>query len=273
MNFESYNYKKRQQIEGYICSSEDQKLEEGECTPEPLSSDSHDSDESFHYTELLRGIRQDRLSSILNDPQVQRDSWKRKSHVGNVAAFQFDLNKDYVRNMLRLMYERFNCVSVYSFAMIEPGDIVYYLSPYVLGLHQTDSGSYVKQVGPRDCTARMKMKGRFGIVVAKYKRVVKVAEMTTFNHKGLAAALPQDLWDEYCGIKEFDSEIKYTHPNMDKREPLEIRSSVCTIHELTSVHLVTNQINECNQIMIAGRLTNTSLESLKRMIRNVEERD
>lgn len=267
----SYNYKRRQQLEGYFSSSQDKDIEDDQYTSNSTSSEPCDSYEELHYTELLHDIRQDRLSSILNDPQVQRDSWKRKSHVGNTAAFQFDFKKGYIRNMLRHMYERFDCVSVYSLAMLEPGDIIYYLSPYVLGLHQKDSGYYVKQVGPSNCTARMKMKGRFGIVVAKYKRVVKVAEMTTFNRQGLAAALTQDMWDEYCGIREFDSKTNYYHPSMPKRQPLEVRSSVCEIHEMTSVHLVTNQINECNQIMIAGRLVNASLEKLREMIQDTED--
>lgn len=251
-------------------------LEDGELTPESYgcseisvsrsnswsSTDAHE----WLYEDLLNN-KPAKWSDRILRPEVTADLRKREFHSGERSAYQFDMRKSYVRDMLHYMYERFDTVTVYSQAMLEPGDIIYYLRPFTLGLHQNDHGKYVAEVGDSLCTARMKMKGRFGIVVSVFGQCIKVVELTTFDHQGLAATKPQHLWPEYVGLRQHWDK-GYLHPAPNKA--LEVGYSCCDIHPDTSVHLITDKISLSNQIMIAGHITSDSLARLRTMIKRVE---
>jgi hypothetical protein len=231
------------------------------------------SEEYSSYLDELYGGRyeqdfRDRLDSErLARPEVVADEYKRAGCSGDICARQFSFNLKWVREMLRHMYERYNWVTVYSMGMLDIGDIVYYLCPFTVGLHQDVEGYNVASIGGPDCTARVQLKGRFGIVVSKSFQNIKVAQMYTFNGKGLAQAKPQHMWREYVGIRETGVR-NYQNPSPHKE--LEVGKTCVDIDANTSVYLITDKISLTSQSMISGRITDESLKRLRRMISKVD---
>jgi hypothetical protein len=214
------------------------------------------------------GRRDEKLSERLDKPEVEWDRARKWSHSGDQAAWQFNHRAGHVKHMLRHMYQRYDTVSVYSLALLEPGDIVYYLQAFPMGQEQNGQGDYVAYVGGPDCTARIKCKGRFGIVVAKHTQRVTVAPVYTFGGRGIAKAKPQWCWKEYVGLRE-TGQKDCNHPGPNG-EPLEAGWSCTDISEDASVCLLTEKIGLNDQIMISGRLTETSLKRLCELIRKVD---
>jgi hypothetical protein len=165
--------------------------------------------------------------------------------------------------MLQYMYNKYDTVSFFSVGLIETGMIIYYLSPYTLGRHQSNvQGSGIANVR----AARMQMKGRFGIVVSKHAESLKVTEVYTFQGKGLQSKTQKD-WNEYVGLRCADDKNFYT---ISKNKPLEVGQAVCEILPTSSAHLVTTKITLSSQIMMAGWITADSLERLQTMVKEMD---
>ena len=211
----------------------------------------------------------DKLSDVLDDPEVTADMHRRVHHSGWDCARQFNLDLTYVIDMLHHMWERYDTVSVYSLGMLEPGTIIYYLEPYTLGLLQADQGWGTAAVGGPGCTARVHLKGRFGIVLNVFSQHLKVAEMATFGGKGLAQAKAQRCWHEYVGIRSVDQK-NYLNPSPNRA--LEVGFSCCRIDPKASVHLLTDKISLGSQVLIAGNITSDSLARLQTMVKKLENR-
>jgi hypothetical protein len=249
-------------------SADDEKSSSGSQTLTWSSAESSPPRDA-HYTELLkRSSSPPELSPRLSDPAVIADAHNRRFHSSNNAAYCFNWHQPHVTDLLLYMYERYNTVSVYSINMLKPGDIIYYLGPFVLDPDDKAHGWNVANVGGPECTARIKNKGRYAIVLSTYTTSVKVAEMTTFNHKGLQSK-PTKVWPEYVGLRDVD-EKDYYHPSEHKNKPLDVAWTACPMVPGTSVHLVTDKISLSSRIMIAGRITPDSLPRLSKMIKAVE---
>lgn len=206
------------------------------------------------------------LSPRVCKTDVIADRYKRQPHSSLAAETQFDCNITHIRRLLEHMSDKYDTVTAYSMGLIEPGDIVYYLRPFTLGLHQTSPTAVFG--GSSRSTARMAIKGRFGIVISKFGEHLKVVDCYTFGRRGLARAKARHLWGEYVGIREAYSN-GYRHPSPN--EPLEIGYTCCEFSSLSSVHLVTEKISLSNGIMIAGNITSDSLSRLRAMVRKLED--
>ncbi|KAF2009739.1 hypothetical protein BU24DRAFT_468089 [Aaosphaeria arxii CBS 175.79] len=217
-----------------------------------------DSKRSTESTESKRSIR-------LIKPEVQSQISKRYSHCGPSSELQFDGEIPYVRSILNHMWDSFHTITVYCMGMLEPGDIIYYLRPFTVH-HDRVSNSTVRSRS--GSTALMQMKGRFGIVVSKFSEHIKVADATTFGHRGIEKAKSRAVFHEYVGLVEKDC---YDNSQSLVHQPLEIESICHPFGSLTSVHLVTEKISISNQIMIAGHITSESLTRLWSLIREVED--
>ncbi|KAF2794158.1 hypothetical protein K505DRAFT_374813 [Melanomma pulvis-pyrius CBS 109.77] len=208
---------------------------------------------------------QDRLSKVMDKPRVIADIHRREYHWGKASARQFNMELPYVMDMLRYMYERYDTVSCYSLGMLEEGAIIYYLEPFVIGLDQAHGGRGTAKVGGRDCTARVHLKGRFGIVLGTYGQHVKVLESATFKGQGLGKVKHQRLWHEYVGIHATGGYTSNPSPN----KALEIGFSCCALDPESSIHLAPSKISLSNQILIAGNITSDSLARLRTMVKRM----
>jgi hypothetical protein len=238
-----------------------------------VSTDSSTSSvpEAYYYADILRDTEV-RLSDRCFDAEVRADKRSMYQYYSTEdTAYQYDWRIQHVRNMLRFMYVTYNTVAVYSLNLLRAGDIIYYLEAFPIGLHQRVEGKNAAYVGGRDCNAAVKLKGRFAIVLDVFGQHVKVAELATFNNKGLAVAKSQKYWHEYAGIRSSD-DVNYQHPSQAINKPLEVGFSCCEIPKTTSVHLITSRISLSNQIMIAGNITSDSLGRLRTSIRKLESR-
>lgn len=242
------------------------------------SSMSSGSLNDFDYWGCVSTRDQSGISERMFSEKVQRVLWKKEKHSGEQAARMFDTRQKYVVNMFRHMYENFGTVTAFTTGMLKAGDIIYYLEAFTLSAHQTNTGANVLY-SPYS-TARVQMKGRFGVIVGVGDEAVKVARMTTFGHRGLASR-HFSSWGKYVGIRKtnehkyFDEETgklqKYYHPGPHEDETLEAGFACCEMHHTSSVELVANLISLSNHIMIAGSLTEGSLKRLKEMITKHEE--
>ncbi|KAF2870243.1 hypothetical protein BDV95DRAFT_608245 [Massariosphaeria phaeospora] len=231
-------------------------LEEGEC------SSSEDSEP--YIDQVYNDFRRHKtLSKVLESPVVRADVHRRKYHWGRESEDQFDRKLEYVDRMLSHMYEVYDTVTAYSIGMLPPGTIIYYLKPFTLGLDQDDMGWGTARAGPPGSTARVHLKGRFGVVVNRYSQHLKVAETYTFRGKGLKEAKPYWCWDEYIGF-QFPEETPDLEDSTER--PLEVASTCCDWDPKSVVHLLTDTISLSSQIMIAGSITSDSLARLRTMI-------
>ncbi|KAF2258144.1 hypothetical protein CC78DRAFT_538040 [Lojkania enalia] len=207
-----------------------------------------------------------RLSSRLFDPRVQSDK-RRRGHLHDSIDVegQFQMDLLWVQELLHHMKAFYDTVTVYSYELLKPGDIIYYLEAYVVPIYSAMRKTLVSN----HSSAAVNLKGRFAIVVNVYGDSVKVANIYTFGDRGLAEAKSQWLWHEYAGIRSTENDF-YQHPT---NEGLEIGYSCCEMKEYSaSVHLVTGKISLSNQIMIGGHITRESLSRLRGMIDKLENR-
>ncbi|KAF2657705.1 hypothetical protein K491DRAFT_315350 [Lophiostoma macrostomum CBS 122681] len=227
--------------------------------------------EVYCYADILRDT-EIRLSDRCLNAEVKEDKrFRAQYYTTEDTAYQYDFQLPWVRAMLRHMHITYDSVAVWSLGLLRAGDIIYYLEAFPLGLHQPVQGNYAAHVGGRDCSAAVKLKGRFAIVLDVFGQHAKVAELNTFGNDGLAVAKPQRFWYEYVGIKCSDDR-DYQHPSQATTKPLEVGFSCCEIRKTTSVHLITSRISLGNQIMIAGNITSDSLGRLRTAIKKLESR-
>jgi hypothetical protein len=215
---------------------------------------------------IMRPAPGAKLSKALEHPDVIADGYRKRNYRGEESARMYDMGQSYVMDMLHHMYNHYNTVSFFSMGLLEPGMIIYYLSPFTLGRHQNNvQGCGIAQVR----AARFQLKGRFGIVVNKFGEHLKVAEVYTFNGKGLHLAKPQAVWDEYVGLRCADDKNFHT---VSKKTPLEVGQACCDILPTSSAHLLTSKVTLSDQIMLTGRITVDSLERLRTMVKEMGER-
>jgi hypothetical protein len=165
--------------------------------------------------------------------------------------------------MMKYMRKIYNTVSCYSLGLLPAGTIVYYLSPFILGLDQED----VRYNSTIIDGARVHIKGRFGIVLDTYEQHVKIVEMSTFGGRGLIKGKPQTVWHEYVEVRE--SKDSY-NLNAGPNGVLKVEWSCCAIRPESTVHVLPNKIGLNSQILIAGRITSGSLVRLGDLVRALD---
>ncbi|KAF2117311.1 hypothetical protein BDV96DRAFT_598225 [Lophiotrema nucula] len=193
--------------------------------------------------------RKGKMSSRLNNPRVIGNWKQRQYHIGKQVERRFNTNFDWVVDMMAMMNEQYDCCTVYSYGLIMPGDIIYYLSAFV------------------DEYGQAKTKGRFAVVIDVYDQCAKVVDMYTFNGLGLASAKPQHVWYEYVGLWSPAFE-NYFHPS--REDPLELGWACCEMFDTTSIFLRPGRVTLSDNIMLAGYITKESLSRLRGMIKKVD---
>ncbi|KAL1610687.1 hypothetical protein SLS60_002357 [Paraconiothyrium brasiliense] len=207
------------------------------------------------------------LDPMTNDPRVRLDRQKRRHHYyGELAANQFDVSLKHVRCLLHHMLDRYDTVACYSVHLIEEGDIIYYLDPFIIGLDQEVEGKASDFLGGQRFQAGVKVKGRFGIVTRKIGQTLKVVPISTFNGAGLETK-PRSVRNEYVELR--DPEHCYSR-NESPHEPLEVERAFCDMKQGAAVHLITSRVSLNSQILIAGSITPGSLEKLRNMVYQIE---
>ncbi|KAF2472434.1 uncharacterized protein BDR25DRAFT_312971 [Lindgomyces ingoldianus] len=122
----------------------------------------------------------------------------------------------------------YETLTAYSLGLVEVGSIVYYLEDFPIGPPQ-EYGSQAAQVGGPGSTTGVKLKGRFGIVVAK----------------------AQNDWMEYVGVQATDN-FDFHYPSPSKA--FEIKFTRCEIKSKASVHLLHRWASLSNQTLAAGNI-------------------
>lgn len=224
------------------------------------------------YFDSLRQSTGDQreLDPIVNNSDVRHDRQARGDlHRSKYVANQFDVTLQYVRDLLHHMYDRYDTVTCYSLGLLKPGDIIYYIEPFVLGFDQTDEGESKQVLGGSRFQAAVQAKGRFGIVTHTIGRqTLKVAPMYTFNGEGLASK-PRSVREEYIelGLQGCKFIWDWTKPNMS---PV-VEKMFCPLKPGSAAHLVTSKVTLSSQILIAGSITPRSLDMLRGSIILTEE--
>ena len=203
------------------------------------------------------------LSEDLKLEDVRADDHRRKLYYGQDTARQFDLSLQHVLDMVDHMYKRYDTVSCFSMGLLEPGMMIYYLESYTVGSDRVDQECGTVRVGGNRFDARVRMKGRFGIVVKKYEQFLQVAQMYTFGNRGLGSKPPKS-WNEYVEVRTVDNLDDHSWSD---NKPLEIAQSCCDILPTSWAHLVTNKVSLSDQILCAGSITPDSLERMRDMIK------
>jgi hypothetical protein len=226
---------------------------------QPSSEEDAKSSDFLHPNSSL----QDELSYLLDTAQMVADNSRRAYHSGSAAAQMFNIQLPWVRDMMKHMQETYNTVSCYSLDLLPAGTIVYYLSPFILGLDQEDVRYNTTIIGG----SRVHNKGRFGIVLDTYEQHVKIVEMSTFGGQGLIKGKPQTVWHEYVEVRE--NKVLY-NLNAGPNEVLTVEWSCCTIRPESAVHVLPNKIGLNSQILIARRITSGSLARLGDLVRALD---
>ncbi|KAF2439418.1 hypothetical protein P171DRAFT_436089 [Karstenula rhodostoma CBS 690.94] len=223
------------------------------------------------YFDALKGdvsFTQD-LDPIVNNPDVRHDREARGSlHRSELVANQFDVTLKHVRDLLQHMLRKYNTVTCYSVGLLKPGDIIYYIEPFVLGFDQDIEGESASVLGGSRFQAAVQAKGRFGIVTRTIgRRTLKVAPMYTFNGDGLASK-PLSIHDEYIELgRPGQFTWGWTKP---KISPV-IEKEFCLMKPGSAVHLITTKVTLTSQVLMAGSITPSSLEWLRSAIILAEE--
>jgi len=234
-----------------------------------LSSSSHGgykspSEEAIQdiLRQLERRPSSNFLSRMLNERKVQLDLWKRNTegHVTEATVRQFDFNLPHVRQIARRMVQRYDTVTVYSLHMLTIGTIVYYKRPYMVGVHDKPD-SHTAVVGGEKYNSWVKVKGRFGIVVSKFSNSFTVAEITTFNWKGLSSK-PEKTWNEYVQLVPWGERVRSFAPY----EPLQVEDSFFEVMTESYVHLVPVRVSLTDHVMIAGFISHAQVDRLRWLI-------
>lgn len=199
------------------------------------------------------------LASIVDDSMVKYDRRRRGHfHYGEEVANQFDVSLKHVRDLLHHMYDRYDTVTCFSMHLLQPGDIIYYIEPFVLGSDQEIEGETALVLGGSRFAAAVKVKGRFGIVTKLFSRALSVAPIYTFNGAGLASKNPL-IHREYVDLfaeGHFDDETVSPH------KPLEVGKAFCEMKPRAAVHLITTSLTLTSQVLIAGSIRSKSLDRL-----------
>lgn len=223
-----------------------------------------------YFKSLRQDLRDQRgLDPIVRDPRVQRDRKTRGHlHRSEYVANQFDVKLPHVRDLLHHMRDHYDTVTCYSIGLLKPGDIIYYIEPFVLGFDQTDDGEAVEVLGGSRFQAAVQAKGRFGIVTHRIGgRTLKVAPLYTFKGDGMASK-PRSLRNEYLELGiEGDFIWSWTRPNVS---PM-VEKVFCPFKAGSAVHLVTSRVTLSSQILVAGSITPRSLDTLRESILYAEE--
>ena len=207
------------------------------------------------------------LSSILHHPDVSRD-WRRQGYKyrGEHVAHKFDVSLSHVQDLLHHMYERYDTVACYSTALLNPGDIIYYINPFTLGPDQDVDSDAAAYVGGSRFQVGTKAKGRFGIVTRVIGPYIKVVPMYTFNGNGLASKA-QDLHELYVDLQD---PTRWYEQSVSPHRPLEVREAWCDMKGNATVQLLTTVVTLSQHILIAGNITDDSLERLLDLVRMTE---
>jgi hypothetical protein len=208
------------------------------------------------------------LTSVNETPGVLGDYKRNRSaHWGSECASQFNLSLSWVRLMLQRMHAKFDTMSFCSMGLVEPGMIIYYNAPYILGFDQEGTPGSAYCGGDR-FSVKVECKGRFAVVVDKFvnSHSFSVAQSYTFNKQGLQSK-PRRMHADYVGLQS--AEVRdFWSPS--PHQTLEVAESVIDIDPMSSVHLMTEQISLSNHILYAGRVTDRSLDRLRALIKETE---
>lgn len=219
---------------------------------------------------------QDRLNPTVHDPAVKYD--RRQNHADHMsvkAAHQFDMSLPHVVDLLGYMMDAYDTVTVYTTNLLEEGMLIYYPDPYVVPPNRSAAGVY--KVGD-NFDVKVKVKGRFAIVVRKFGTNIKVAPVYTFNDQGLSSK-PRGMWKEYAHLTD---EVYNDDPEEEgeileglralrpPNKPIQIGEVFCRFKDTAAVHLLTTTVTLSSQILIAGTITPEALVSLRAMIAKMD---
>jgi len=203
------------------------------------------------------------LDPIVSDSIVKYDRQKRgQFHHGEDVANQFDVSLEHVRELLHHMFNHYDTVTCYSVHLLQPGHIIYYIDPFVVGFDQEVEDESVDVLGGSRFQAAVRTKGRFAIVTRIIGRTLKVVPVYTFNGTGLASK-PPSVHREYVDLHD---QNHWQFDRVSPHQPLEVGKAFCKMKPEAAVHLVTNSITLSSQILIAGTVRSESLERLREYI-------
>ena len=233
---------------------------------------------------------QRQLHPKVHERLVRYDRYeKHANHMNEDVARQFNMNVPHVLDIMRYMLDVYDTVTVYSSRLIEEGALIYFADSFIVGPNRSVMGSFRVHDG-YNSEVKVKVKGRFGIVVRKYGQHLKIAPVYTFNGRGLSSK-HRSLWKEYVQLadpRDFESseedseeeseedseeegEIREEDPDMaPPNKPLQVEKAACEIKDTSVAHLLTTTISSSAQIMLAGYITSKALLRLRRMIAKME---
>lgn len=135
---------------------------------------------------------------------------------------------------------------------------------------------------------KVKVKGRFAVLLRKYGQHLKVAPIYTFNGLGLSAK-PRGVWREYVQLTDRlteelpkddgpeEGEIREEEKKEEgdggpkpPNRPLLISKLFCDVKDMAMAHLLTTSVSLSSQIMIAGRISSESLDRLSDMVAKLD---
>ena len=141
----------------------------------------------------------DRLDPRVFDAAVSYDrSRNHANHISKDIAYQFDMRVPHILDIMRSMLDKYDTITVYSSNLLDEGMIIYYPEPFVVAPTASVPNSF--WIG-QDFDMRVKVKGRFAVLLRKYGQHLKVAPIYTFNGLGLSAK-PRGVWREYVQLTD-----------------------------------------------------------------------
>lgn len=221
------------------------------------------------YFDTIRNNRNtgQNLDPRLHEPEIaedrRRQAWKYRTQD---VVRQFDVSLKHVQDLLWHMWNRYDTVACYSTAMLQPGDMIYYISPFTLGPDQDVKGESAAYLGGSRFQAGVQAKGRFAIVLKVIGHHVKVVPVNTFNGEGLASK-PERHHAFYVDVHD---PSHYHFNSVSPHQPLEVRKAFCEMKPNAAAHLVTMAVTLSQKIMIAGSIMPESLERLKGLVQMTE---